>query len=143
MLDIIKKLRKILNKKQKNRVVILGIMIVIGGLLETLSVSMILPLMNAITEENAFTDNQLIVFLCGILNIKSLRSFVLIMLIALACMFVLKNVYMLLLYYVQHSFITNNQYRTSRDLLEIYLNKPYSFFLTANKIGRASCRERV
>lgn len=132
MKDIIRKLCKVLNKKQKQRVMILGVMIVIGGLLETLSVSMILPIMTAITQENAMTENTVVVIICRILHIVTLRQFVLVMLIGLAVLFVLKNVYMLLLTYVQHTFITNNQYRTSRDLLEIYLNKPYTFFLNAS-----------
>lgn len=132
MKDIIRKLCKVLNKKQKQRVMILGVMIVIGGLLETLSVSMILPIMTAITQENAMSENTVVVIICRILHIATLRQFVLVMLIGLAVLFVLKNVYMLLLTYVQHTFITNNQYRTSRDLLEIYLNKPYTFFLNAS-----------
>ncbi|MBQ8326188.1 MAG: ABC transporter ATP-binding protein [Lachnospiraceae bacterium] len=132
MLETIKKLGKVLNKKQKSRVAILAVMIVIGGLLETFSVSLIFPLVTAITEENAFTENGLVVFISDLFNIPDLRTFVIIMLFALAAMFILKNVYMLVLYYVQHSFITNSQYRTSRDLLQMYLNKPYSFFLTAN-----------
>ena len=132
MLETIKKLGKVLNKKQRSRVAILAVMIVIGGLLETFSVSLIFPLVTAITEENAFTENGLVVFISDLFNIPDLRTFVIIMLFALAAMFILKNVYMLVLYYVQHSFITNSQYRTSRDLLQMYLNKPYSFFLTAN-----------
>lgn len=132
MLETIKKLGKVLNKKQRSRVAILAVMIVIGGLLETFSVSLIFPLVTAITEENAFTENGLVVFISDLFNIPDLRTFVIVMLFALAAMFILKNVYMLVLYYVQHSFITNSQYRTSRDLLQMYLNKPYSFFLTAN-----------
>ncbi len=132
MLETIKKLSKVLNRRQKSRVVILAFMIVLGGLLETFSVSLILPLVTAITQENAFTENGIIVFISDLFNIPDLRTFVVVMLFALAAMFVLKNIYMLLLNYVQHSFITNSQYRTSRDLLNMYLNRPYSFFLTAN-----------
>lgn len=132
MRDIIQKLRKVLSRKQKHRVVILGIMIVISGLLETISVSMILPIVTAVTQENALTENKAVSAICEILHITSLKTFMLVMLIGMALMFIIKNLYMLLLTYVQHTFITNNQYRTSRDLLDIYLHKPYSFFLNAS-----------
>ena len=54
------------------------------------------------------------------------------MLLALIFIFIFKNLYLLLLYYVQHSFITNSQYRISRDLLKVYLNRPYEFYLNAS-----------
>lgn len=132
MFGIIKKLRKILNKKQKQRVAILAVMIVIGGLLETVSVSMILPIMQAIMSENALEENAMVAAIAGILHITSLRTFVVVMLFGMAGVFVLKNAYMLFLTYVQHTFITNNQFRTSGDLLDIYLNKPYSFYLNSS-----------
>ena len=72
MLETIKKLGKVLNKKQRSRVAILAVMIVIGGLLETFSVSLIFPLVTAITEENAFTENGLVVFISDLF--KCIRS---------------------------------------------------------------------
>lgn len=132
MIGVIKKLNRILNKKQKRRVGILAVMIVIGGLLETVSVSMILPIMQAIMSENALEDNSFVAAIAGFLHITSPRNFVVFMLFALAGMFVIKNAYMLFLTYVQHTFITNNQFRTSGDLLQIYLNKPYTYYLNAN-----------
>lgn len=131
-MDIIKKLKKVLNKKQKSRVVILLGMIIIGAFLETMSVSMILPIVAAIVEPNSFTENNTVVMISDILHIQSLDSFVVVMLIALIAVFIVKNAYLLLLYFVQHTFIANNQYRISRDLLQIFLNKPYEFFLSAN-----------
>ena len=44
MTDIIKKLFSILSKRQKRSVVGLGFMILIGAILETMGVSMIVPL---------------------------------------------------------------------------------------------------
>jgi len=131
-MDIVKKLNAVLNKKQKKRVLILLVMIIIGAILETLSISMVLPIVQTVVEPNAFTENPLIVWLSGLLGIKSLNEFVIGMIIALIAMFVLKNLYLLFMYYVQHTFITNNQYRTSGIFLQNYLNKPYEFFLNAD-----------
>lgn len=131
-MDIIRKLNAVLSKRQKIRVMILMVMIIIGALLETLGISMILPVVSAIIEKDALTKNKLIVSINSILKIEDINQFVIIMILAMVVVFVVKNAYMLLLYYVQYSFISNNQYRISRDLLQIYLNRPYEFYLNAN-----------
>lgn len=131
-MDIIRKLNAVLSKKQKGRVVILLFMILIGAIMETLSISMIVPVISAIIEPNAFFENELLIWMSGILHLETAEEFIIFMIIMMIILFVVKNIYMLLLYYVQFSFICNNQYRISRDLLQIYLNKPYEFYLNAN-----------
>lgn len=132
MKDIFKKFNKVLNKKQKSRVVVLIFMILIGAVLETLGVSMIYPLIETVMMPEVFEQNAMIVWICNMLGYTSAEQFVTFMLLALIFIFIFKNLYLLLLYYVQHSFITNSQYRISRDLLKVYLNRPYEFYLNAS-----------
>lgn len=132
MKDIIRKFQTVLNKKQKGRVAVLAVMIFIGAILETVSVSMILPVVEVIMSEDALTGTWYIRKLCGIFHITNRTQFLELMLVGLILIFVGKNVYMYVLYYVQHTFIANCQYRISRDLLQIYLHKPYEYFLNAN-----------
>lgn len=132
MRDIYIKFNKVLNKKQKSRVVVLIFMILIGAVLETLGVSMIYPLIETVMMPEVFEENKIIVWICGVLDYTSAEQFVTFMLLALIFVFIFKNLYLLLLYYVQHSFITNSQYRISRDLLKVYLNRPYEFYLNAS-----------
>lgn len=132
MKDIFKKFNKVLNKKQKSRVVVLIFMILIGAVLETLGVSMIYPLIETVMMPEVFEQNAMIVWICNVLGYTRAEQFVTFMLLALIFIFIFKNLYLLLLYYVQHSFITNSQYRISRDLLKVYLNRPYEFYLNAS-----------
>lgn len=132
MKDIFKQFNKVLNKKQKSRVVVLIFMILIGAVLETLGVSMIYPLIETVMMPEVFEQNAMIVWICNVLGYTSAEQFVTFMLLALIFIFIFKNLYLLLLYYVQHSFITNSQYRISRDLLKVYLNRPYEFYLNAS-----------
>ncbi len=132
MKDIYIKFNKVLNKKQKSRVVVLIFMILIGAVLETLGVSMIYPLIEAVMMPEVFEQNAVIVWICDVLGYTQPEQFVTFMLMALIFVFIFKNLYLLLLYYVQHSFITNSQYRISRDLLKVYLNRPYEFYLNAS-----------
>lgn len=132
MKDIFKKFNKVLNKKQKSRVVVLIFMILIGAILETLGVSMIYPLIETVMMPEVFEQNDMIVWICNVLGYTSAEQFVTFMLLTLIFVFIFKNLYLLFLYYVQHSFITNSQYRISRDLLKVYLNRPYEFYLNAS-----------
>ena len=49
-MDIFKKLNYILDKKQKINIVVLAVMIFIGGILETLSISAMLPVVWVIID---------------------------------------------------------------------------------------------
>ncbi len=131
-MDIVRKLNAVLNRSQKRRVAGLLFLILIGAVLETLGVSMILPIVTAIVEPDVLTDNPAAVKISSLLGLESLEEFVIAMIVALILIFVLKNAYLLFMYYVQHTFICNNQFLISRDLLEIYFNKPYEFYLNAN-----------
>lgn len=132
MKDIVTKFQKVLNRKQKQRVVLLIIMIMIGALLETLSVSMILPLAEVMVGGDALGSTWYVRMICKVFGVTTTRQFVIVILIGLILIFAGKNLYMLLLYYVQHTFIANCQYRISRDLLQIYLHKPYEYYLNVN-----------
>ena len=132
MRELIKKFNKVLNKKQKSRVIVLIFMILIGAILETLGVSMIYPLVESVVMPDSAQTSALVSFAMDTFHIQTLEDFVFAMLVVLIVIFILKNCYMLLLYYVQFSFISNSQYRISRDLLKVYLNRPYEFYLNAS-----------
>ena len=53
MKKIFRKLMVLLDKKQKHKMVLLVFLMLIGAVLETLGVSMILPVMSVVMEENA------------------------------------------------------------------------------------------
>lgn len=131
-MDIIKKLNKVLSKKQKNRVVMLLFMILGGAILETASISIVMPIISAVVQPNALVENKLIRTASDLLNVSTVEEFVIVMIVIMIFLFVFKNMYMFVMYYVQYSFICNNQYRISRDLLQVYLNKPYEFYLNVN-----------
>lgn len=132
MKEILVKFNKVLNRKQKSRVIVLIIMILIGAVLETLGVSMIYPLVEAVVLPESSQTTGLVSTLIKLFRTESMEDFVFLMLIFLIAIFILKNAYMVLLYYVQFSFISNNQYRISRDLLKVFLNRPYEFYLYAS-----------
>lgn len=132
MKELLVKFNKVLNKKQKSRVVVLIFMILIGAILETLGVSMIYPLVESVVMPDSAQTSAMVSLAFQLFGIERMEDFVFMMLIALIVIFIAKNAYMVLMYYVQYSFICNSQYRISRDLLKVYLNRPYEFYLNAS-----------
>ena len=87
-MDIIRKLKVVLSRKQKRQVVVLLFLILIGAILETLGVSMILPIVTAVVEPDIFTENELVTEVSDILGLESLEEFVIAMIIVLILIFV-------------------------------------------------------
>lgn len=131
MIKIIKKFLKILNGRQKLRMIILAIMMVVGAGLETLGVGLILPLVTAIMDPNIIEKNVFARCICDFFSIDSTEKFIILVIVALILVYLFKNVYLFLEYYVQYRFICNNRFSVQRQLVEIYLQRPYEYFLNA------------
>lgn len=129
--SVIKKLNSILDKGQKIRIFGLMIMILIGGLLETAGVSLVLPLISAILDEESFAKNKYVVMVMDICGIESVKAFIYILLISLALMFVIKNAYLVFLTYIQSRFVNKNRSRCTTNLLSQFLHRPYEYYLYA------------
>lgn len=129
---IVGKFRQLLLRKQKIHLVFLGILMVIGAFLETFSVSLIIPLISVIMDESIIETNELARSICQLFRLENNREFVLLIVIALIVMFFIKNAFLFLEYYLQYRFIYNNRFYIQKKLLNIYLNKPYEYYLHIN-----------
>ena len=76
MKDIVKKLRYILDRKQKINICFLGVMILVGGLLETLNVSAILPVVYVIIDPVQAQENKYIRMVMDFIGIEDVSSLV-------------------------------------------------------------------
>lgn len=131
MFSVLKKFNKLLNKKQKSRLAILGLITIIGAFLEVIGVSLMLPLITAIMEPNIIRTNKYIAYVCKILDLHSHRTFVIVCIIAVIFVFIFKDLFLIMQYYIQARFIYNNQFATQQRMLNGFLNRPYEFFLNA------------
>ena len=105
MRDIVKKLRYILDRKQKIHICFLGIMIFIGGLLETLSVSALLPVVGVIMDPVSAMENKYYRTAMEFLKIEDIKGFTIALCLLLMVMYILKNAFLLLLVNEQNRFI--------------------------------------
>jgi len=128
---VIKQLNSILDKGQKLRIAGLMVMILIGGLLETAGVSLVVPLISAIMDEESFATNKYVIFFKELLHIDNIRTLIYLLIAALILMFILKNTYLVLLTYIQSRFVNKNRSRCTTNLLSQFLHRPYEYYLYA------------
>lgn len=131
-MDIIKKMRYILDRKQKIHICFLGVLIFIGGLLETVSVSAVLPIVYVIISPEQAQENKYIRMVMEALEIDSIESFIVPLLWALIVMYILKNAFLLFLASEQNRFIAYNRNKLISQVLREFLNRPYEFYLDAD-----------
>lgn len=132
-----KKISYLFDRKQKLQFVGLGFLILIGGLLETLSVSMMIPAVQAMMEPDALVESETAQKIIGILNIDAgnfeiSNRIIVVLLGTLIFLFIIKNAYLLFQTYVQTTFITRNRNRMISRVLREFLNRPYEDYLGAD-----------
>ena len=137
---MIQKINYLFDKKQKRQIFGLGIMILIGGMLETLGVSMMLPIVQGIMDPEGIEKLGIIQKIAGIFRIdvsglfeqSSSTQIIVVMLAALMILYVFKNMYLLLQVYVQNTFVTRNRNRMISRVMREFLNRPYEEYLGAD-----------
>ena len=132
MRDTLVKLLSILSKRQKRNVVGIGFMILIGAILETLGVSLIVPLAQAIMDADTLAQNEYVIMIREAFHLKDMNQFMVLLLFVVVAVYVVKNLYLLVMNYVQAKFVNNNQFLSVNYMLEEYLNRPYEFYLNAD-----------
>lgn len=132
MVEVIKKFNTILSRGQKIRIGIIIVLMLAGAALETASVSLIVPLMTTIMNPGFFAEDKYAALVCKWLDLHSANTFMIAVLIGLIILFLGKDIFLFLEYYVQSRFICNNRLATQQKLMHAYLNKPYEFYLNAS-----------
>ena len=129
--DLLKKLSAILDRGQKIRILGLMVLILIGGLLETASASLILPLVSAILDEEKFAENRYVMQIRELFGIESIRTFTLCMLGFIIAINIFKAVFLILQTYLLARFANKNRARCTTNLLWQFLHRPYEYYLYA------------
>ncbi len=134
--NLLQKINEIFDKKQKRQLVLLGFMIFIGGFLETLGVSTMIPVVTVLlTPEKVreYIDKyDFLSKICNTLHITSVNQVAVSLLLLLMAVYVIKNVYLLFLVYRQNTFITQNRNNMISRVMAEFLNRPYEQYLGAD-----------
>lgn len=124
----------LLDKKQKYKMVLLVFLMLIGAVLETLGVSMILPVMSVVMEENAVQKHAYLQVICDLFHIAydDTRTLMILVMVGLIVIFAVKNVFLFFQQKVQLKFVYTNQFATSRRMMINFMERPYEYYLNAD-----------
>ena len=135
-MNLLKKINYIFDKKQKGQLVLLAVLILIGGVVETLGVSMMIPVISVILKPESLHRQidkypvlKNIIEGLGLDSDLKLASALLIILIFL---FIFKNLYLLFLVYKQNTFISHARNDMISRVMREFLNRPYEDYLGAD-----------
>ncbi len=135
-MNLLKKINYIFDKKQKGQLVLLAVLILIGGVVETLGVSMMIPVISVILKPESLHRQidkypvlKSVIEGMGLDSDLKLASALLIILIIL---FIFKNLYLLFLVYKQNTFISHARNDMISRVMREFLNRPYEDYLGAD-----------
>ena len=129
---MLRKINYIFSKKQKIQSVFLCIGLFIGALFELVGVSLITELVSIVTDPSKIHKNPMLKSVYDLFGMREDRQFFLALVIGLIILYLVKNIFLLWINYVQYTFIYNNQLRLSGRLIDCYLKKPYTYHLDKN-----------
>jgi ABC-type multidrug transport system fused ATPase/permease subunit len=131
-LKFTRRLFAIFDSRGKIQLVLLFLILLLGVILEIIGIGSILPFITIIIDPNTLEKYHQLKFLYIYLGFDNYNQFILFACILLIFIFIIKNISLFLIRYIQISFINNNKVILSRRLLLAYLSKDYSFHLQRN-----------
>lgn len=131
MLKDIKKLRILMDKKQKKQMAALMVMMVIGAFLEMSSITLVIPVVTAVIQPDVLDKYVIVRSVCNLFHIDTTLQFTVVAMIALILIFIAKDAFLFWQQKRMYHFVFTNQFQTAERLLRSYVNKDYEYFLNA------------
>jgi ABC-type multidrug transport system fused ATPase/permease subunit len=132
MRKIYSKLKVLLDKKQKRQMVGIVFLMLIGGVLESLGIAMIAPVMQVVIDPQKVEESKLLSGIYNLFNLNSTTQLAALIMVSLILVFVIKNIFLYFMNVVQLRFVYTNQFATSRRMMINFMQRPYEYYLGAD-----------
>ena len=129
---MLKKISYVLDKRQKRNLCILLVIILVGAFVELLGVSAILPIINVALEPETIDTTWYLSLIRDIMGFTDARQMLVFLAGMLIVIYVVKNVYITMMYSLQYRFIFNNQKRLAVKMMDCYMRQNYLFHVSKN-----------
>ncbi|MDO4284866.1 MAG: ABC transporter ATP-binding protein [Eubacteriales bacterium] len=130
---MIKKLSVLLDSKQKAKMIGMLVLMLISGILETLGITLIVPVLMVLIDPSAIDANSYHMGdLYHLLHMESVTQFAVVMMVSIVVVFVVKNVFLYVTNVVRLRFIYTNQFDTSNRMMINFMKRPYEYYLNAD-----------
>lgn len=132
MIEVVRKLFKLMSRNERFGTGLLLCMMMLGSALEVLGVAAIPAFIGLLGQPERLLEYEFVQSVYAALDISSMRSLLLWASGGLLLVYVVKNLYLVLLYVFNAHFIYGRSYSISRRLFRLYLYSPYPFHLRRN-----------
>ena len=132
MRKIFKKINVLLDRKQKTQMVGIVFLMLIGGILESLGIAMLAPIMQIVVDPEKVEESKYLSALYHGLNLSNTTQLAEVIMASLILVFIIKNLVLFLINVVQLRFTYTNQFATSRRMMINFMQRPYEYYLNAD-----------
>jgi ATP-binding cassette, subfamily B, bacterial PglK len=132
MISIISKILSLLTKKERRKATSLLLMMIVGMLLETISVSLVIPFIGLLLQDGLVDKYPIAKTLLEHFNYTSQTVIITGAMTFLVSVYFFKNIFLAFSIWKQTSFAYYLQQRISEQLFKLYLTQPYTFHLQRN-----------
>lgn len=127
--DVWNKMMYILTPRQKRLSVLVFVMILIGSVFETLGVSIVIPLVQAMVSTEQLMQNELIAQVADRLNITTGNQLIAMISGAVIIIYILKNLYLISLSIVRVNYASRIRRELSLRIMKAYMKRNYAYFV--------------
>lgn len=132
MFKIIKKMNLLLDRKQKAQMGGIIVLMLVGGVLESLGITMAIPVLQVVIDTTSVYTNKYMNMVYTGLHMSNPTQFAILAMVGLVAAFVAKNLFLFLLQKVELKFVYTNQFATSRRMMINFMQRPYEYYLSAD-----------
>lgn len=126
------KLAYIFDQRDKWKIGVLLVAVVIGSFLELLGVTVFMPFINIITDPSTIQKTWYLKWIYDTFHFQSAKGFLIALSIGIILVYIVKNIYLILERNYIFKFSYNTQMKLSTKLLNTYMKEPYTFHLNKN-----------
>lgn len=132
MMNKIKCVLEIFDRKQKLNLVYVTVMIFLQSFAELLGVSVILPFINAVVAPETLLEQDIIRRAYDYFGMESPDELIIWLAVLIIIVYVLKNLFLIYIYELQYKFSYWGKKQMQNELMRYYIGRDYTFFLNVN-----------
>lgn len=122
----------LLNARQKRQMAGIVVLMLVGGILESLGIGLIVPVMTAVLNPEKIGESAILSALYNGFHMRDTEQFAAFFMVLLIVTFVVKNIFLYFMNVVQLRFVYTNQFATSRRMMINFMKRPYEYYLDAD-----------
>ena len=129
---VLTKLGYIFDRRDKWKIAMLLVAVVVGSFLELLGVTIFMPFINIIEKPSTIQRTWYLKWVYDLFHFHSAKEFLVGLSAVIILIYIVKNVYLIIEKSYIYRFSYNTQMKLSTRLLDTYMKEPYTFHLNKN-----------